>query len=832
MIPLDKHDLTMLHVLSSEKLMLKSLKAAKAGQELFPPRRVPHLDLLWRHFIRFAIQSKKEGHWLQWDRQAYVADCLEELKQRDDISDECKARFQAICVQYIGAEPLDSEAGDKLLMEAVNEAIRAQISRAVYNSEAFDGIRQLVNKGVELKESLETADEKQKLFVNPLLEVETYLHVLPKMPTGVRYFDRVTNGGMSEGEVALIAGLMGGGKCLGKDTPVLMYDGTVKKVQDVRVGDQLIGMDSTPRTVLSLGRGRSEMYKVTPVKGDSFTVNRYHILTMICSGPVLWKGVRYKPGDLIDICVEDLYAQSDSFKSLLKVVRTGVDFKFKSAPELDPYFVGLYLGDGAKGKAQITTADTEVVGYCVKYMQGLGFNCNIHKDPRHNCIYVNISKVSNKTEGALTIIRRNTFIDDEKRILDMYKTGSREVRMKILAGLIDSDGYTHHGFHEIVTKYSSLADDICFVARSLGYAAYVKKCEKTCYNTGAAGTYYKVSISGDFSDLPVLLPRHKLSKRKQVKSVLRTGYTITKLPEDEYYGFTIDGDHRFLLGDFTITHNTATAIQLVGSQLLVGNPVAWFTFEQPFDQDLMQRMVSFITGYSLDIIRGREFKDLPEDIRTKFLALSNQMSDKLIAADFSNNNMLDKNDPEDDGSVYSLCKRLDIWADQGKVPTYIMFDWVGAAVKRLAAVRSIDIGQITNYIALANEIIDGLVQLAKQYHTRVIFFHQLDPAIKKSPPSRKPTTVELQMMKTMSNYTQYAMAIGKRDENQRCWFVCDKCRNSYPSECVIELDGAHAKFNLLEGYAPGRNGQFININELQEELNDSSDTADSYQPVI
>ena len=225
-------------------------------------------------------------------------------------------------------------------------------------------------------------------------------------------------------------------------------------------------------------------------------------------------------------------------------------------------------------------------------------------------------------------------------------------------------------------------------------------------------------------------------------------------------------------------------------------------------------------------------KDLPEDIRTKFLGLSNQMSDKLIAADFSNNNMLDKNDPEDDGSVYSLRKRLDIWADQGKVPSYIMFDWVGAAVKRLAAVRSIDIGQITNYIALANEIIDGLVQLAKQYHTRVIFFHQLDPAIKKSPPSRKPTTVELQMMKTMSNYTQYAMAIGKRDENQRCWFICDKCRNSYPSECVIELDGAHAKFNLLEGYTPGRNGQFININELQEELSENSDTEDSYQPII
>lgn len=90
----------------------------------------------------------------------------------------------------------------------------------------------------------------------------------------------------------------------------------------------------------------------------------------------------------------------------------------------------------------------------------------------------------------------------------------------------------------------------------------------------------------------------------------------------------------------------------------------------------------------------------------------------------------------------------------------------------------------------------------------------------------------VQMMKTMSNYTQYAMAIGKRDENQRCWFICDKCRNSYPSECVIELDGAHAKFNLLEGYAPGRNGQFININELQEELGENSDMENSYQPII
>src|SRR5690606_5828158 len=72
----------------------------------------------------------------------------------------------------------------------------------------------------------------------------------------------------------------GGGKCLGKDTPVMMYDGRVKPVQDIRVGDLLIGPDSQPRTVLSLARGREMMYRITPTKGDPYVVNASHILSL------------------------------------------------------------------------------------------------------------------------------------------------------------------------------------------------------------------------------------------------------------------------------------------------------------------------------------------------------------------------------------------------------------------------------------------------------------------------------------------------------------------------------------------------------------------------
>lgn len=74
---------------------------------------------------------------------------------------------------------------------------------------------------------------------------------------------------------------MGTGKCHAKDTPIIMYDGTIKMVQDVKVGDLLMGDDSTPRRVLSLASGYDDMYDVIPIKGEKYTVNSEHILSLI-----------------------------------------------------------------------------------------------------------------------------------------------------------------------------------------------------------------------------------------------------------------------------------------------------------------------------------------------------------------------------------------------------------------------------------------------------------------------------------------------------------------------------------------------------------------------
>ena len=74
----------------------------------------------------------------------------------------------------------------------------------------------------------------------------------------------------------------GFGKCLSKNTPIIMYDGSIKMVQDIKVGDQLMGDDSTPRNVLSLARWREMMYDIIPNKGYKYTVNESHILSLKC----------------------------------------------------------------------------------------------------------------------------------------------------------------------------------------------------------------------------------------------------------------------------------------------------------------------------------------------------------------------------------------------------------------------------------------------------------------------------------------------------------------------------------------------------------------------
>ncbi|AYG01884.1 hypothetical protein D7I46_01300 [Lactococcus allomyrinae] len=72
--------------------------------------------------------------------------------------------------------------------------------------------------------------------------------------------------------------------------------------------------------------------------------------------------------------------------------------------------------------------------------------------------------------------------------------------------------------------------------------------------------YWRVCISGNTDRIPCRVAHKIASKRKQKKNVLRTGFTVTPVGKDNYVGFTVDGDNRYLLDDFTITHNCGKTI--------------------------------------------------------------------------------------------------------------------------------------------------------------------------------------------------------------------------------------------------------------------------------
>lgn len=97
--------------------------------------------------------------------------------------------------------------------------------------------------------------------------------------TGWPRLDNITRGGLGKKELSVVVASSG---CHAKDTDILMFDGTWKKVQDIIVGDKLMGPDSKERNVLCLHRGREQMAKIVPNSNDKpFVVNMSHILSVL-----------------------------------------------------------------------------------------------------------------------------------------------------------------------------------------------------------------------------------------------------------------------------------------------------------------------------------------------------------------------------------------------------------------------------------------------------------------------------------------------------------------------------------------------------------------------
>jgi hypothetical protein len=402
----------------------------------------------------------------------------------------------------------------------------------------------------------------------------------------------------------------GAGKCLAKDTKIMMFDGTIKLVQDIIIGDKLMGDDSTPRNVMSLARGRETMYKVHETKGDGYIVNESHILSLKYGTNMNKKLTK---GTIVDISVEDYLNLPKTYHGRagpLYGYRVPIIFPKKEI-KFDPYLLGMWLGDGNSRGTMITTQEAVVIKYmvdCFKtkhtslYLKYMG----AQYDYRINSIH--------KTNEMMDFLRENNLILN-KHIPNHYKCNSRDIQLAVLAGIIDSDGYYDHNCYEIIQKNEKLLDDIIFMARSLGFAAFKKKVNKTCTNAVGGpktGIYYKTTIYGSgLEDIPALCPRKKGSPRKQIKDALNYRIRLEKLEIDDYYGFEIDGNRRFVLEDFTVTHNTIMALNIVS---LLKKKTLIIVHKEFLMNQWIERIQEFLPDATIGKIQGPVFDVDGKDI--------------------------------------------------------------------------------------------------------------------------------------------------------------------------------------------------------------------------
>jgi Hom_end-associated Hint/Type III restriction enzyme, res subunit len=306
----------------------------------------------------------------------------------------------------------------------------------------------------------------------------------------------------------------GGGKCVGKDTKILMYDGTTKVVQKIKVGEKLMGDDSTPRTVLSIARGRETMYRIRdPRHNSEFIVNKSHILSV--------KAIHHETREcrVMDMTVGE-------------------------------YLKRCYMG---------VNVDNTWTYY--GYRVPIDFDADVVRaSDRH------ITGVSNYELTDDQAYQNGFWASNFDQICYRDRCSPRRTRLQILAGLIDSNGkLSKRGNYYIYDKSREfLEGDVMFLLRSLGYDPVL--------SSSTGDDMWQLKFYGyngrNEDEIPVREEENQWKpnkKRKLVPDIYHMLYVmdIQPLPEDDYYGFEIDGNRRFVLGDFTVTHNTVMSIKIL-----------------------------------------------------------------------------------------------------------------------------------------------------------------------------------------------------------------------------------------------------------------------------
>ena len=329
-------------------------------------------------------------------------------------------------------------------------------------------------------------------------------------------------------------------------TELLMNDNTLKKVEDIKEGDLLKGPDGDSRKVRKVYSGEDNMYKITLSNGDWQIVNSTHPVRFIKHN---WNS---------NTDSEELLTAPElmKMKSLAGcyIEKAKLKYEHHEVP-IDPYLLGLWLGDGDSSRVSIANEDSEILDWLKSNYNGYirdlkqSGTCKVYHIPSSESVYTEFKKLD---------------LLNNKYIPNCYIYNDASVGLELLAGLIDTDGtYTkkeHSRYFEISQRYDRkhILDAAKAIATNLGFRCTITSRIGNGKKKGVL--HYRLRISGDLHLIPTKIKRKQAEFiEKKYKSRINLNYYTFKVEHygrDNFYGFTLDKDNLFVLKDNTIVHNT------------------------------------------------------------------------------------------------------------------------------------------------------------------------------------------------------------------------------------------------------------------------------------
>lgn len=465
-------------------------------------------------------------------------------------------------------------------IDNIFDAKKKQIQEDWLDNTPINEIADIIDKkisGIRLK-YIDNADGRSVEAGDGTLELLERLKKTPEVgyPLYGSIINTITRGARLK-KLYLRSAATGVGKAIPNYTLIPTPNG-FKRVDEIQVGDYLIGQDGQPTQILAKypQPEKKEIWKVTFSDGRIAECCKDHLWEYRYDAH---RGYAYRVESL-----EELYNRTLKLKNGLKDSRNkGFRFHIKLNEEvqyitkdfsIDPYVMGAILGDGSlrytkSNKALTFSSETDEIPNIIARLtntiarksSNLNYNWTFHTNEYHNLwveeLFANYPDLWNLKS-------------EDKYIPKDYLLGDVQQRYSLLQGLMDTDGsIDEKGRTTFTTVSSKLRDDIIELVRSLGMiGTYLIDSRTEKYTTGEC---YKVIIQCKKENkLKMFRLQRKLEKAKLYASNGRRNeykdhLAIINIEKTEQKVdmtcFTVDNDsHLFLMNDYIVTHNTRSMI--------------------------------------------------------------------------------------------------------------------------------------------------------------------------------------------------------------------------------------------------------------------------------